>query len=187
MTRIGLIDSSKIYSDCNDCNRNPKYPLVQQIDLHYGLVPFLLAVIPLTIVLIAMDCFYWTTLIAPLNLLIDPVLALEPFLFEGWIQRQIQDRNLLGWLLLQLSNYAYLSTLPLKFFNIKNEDYSVRFTLNWLISLLIIFPGYNLILIFTPIFNLVEVIMFIFKLSDQQFLWLSWESVLSSNVDANVI
>ena len=137
--------------------------------------------------LISLDCFYWTTLIAPINLVIDPFLALEPFLYEGWIEEQIANRNLLGWLLLQLSNYAYLSTLPLKFFGIKNEDYSVRFTLNWLISLLIIFPGYNIILIFTPIFNLVELIMLLFKVSDSQFLWLSWESVLSSNVTTSTL
>ena len=153
--------------------------------MQYAIVPFLLAVIPLAIILITLDCFYWTTLTAPINLVIDPVLALEPFLYEGWIEKQIADKNLLGWLLLQLLNYAYLSTLPLKFFNIKNEDYSVRFTLNWVISLLIIFPGYNIILIFTPIFNLVELIMLLFKVSDSQFLWLSWESVLSSNVDVS--
>ena len=89
----------------------------------------------------------------------------------------------MGWLLLQLLNHAYLSTLPIKFFRIDNNDYFVRFSFNWLVSLLIIFPGYTTLIILIPIFNLVEIIIISIKVSSPEFLWLSWESILEAEVD----
>jgi hypothetical protein len=73
---------------------------VELIEIHHGLLPFFFAMIPLTVSGIIIDCFFWTTLVAPLSLIIDPVLAMAPFFYDGWIEEQIEKQSLLGWVLL---------------------------------------------------------------------------------------
>ena len=70
------------------------------MDAHLGLIPFLLLIIPVTIVGIILDCFFWTTLAAPISLVIDPVFAMAPFFYDGLIEEIVSERTLIGWILL---------------------------------------------------------------------------------------
>jgi len=49
------------------------------------------------------------------------------------------------------------------------------------------FPGYTALIILIPLFNLVEIIIISIKVSSPEFLWLSWQQILGSEVDLSHI